>query len=422
MKKLIFTALLAILSLSANAQQPVGTVVETRFLRSDLQWQEGAVTVEVRPGSNLRTQQNVQVNLIETKTFQDTVITTAARFNVQELRGFRNVEVPAGPCETQPGTGQSPLWNAYFSAPKSQKGLALANAVAGIGEKTGDKIVADGRFFRSKPRSWEAFSSEAGSASAAGLIAPGAYQDIVGKFAHANQVNLGYLTRVNCPTKVVSEPVWELVDYPAEFETQNRAESTVRDSEIVILDIDAQNPTLQSFEVDRLTIITDRRGNARVEQGQSLTSYAVSTEPVGRNGTKVTLVGQGRNMNSQPPQADLFAQRPTLIQSSSNPNRVFLKFEINGTYFVGENNPETRIEVTYFATQTAGPSATRFDQLAQNTRRTITIPTTSRYAEMDIWGAGRNRTLRTDVSIKFVNSKWYTGQSINVGTAELRVK
>jgi hypothetical protein len=58
------------------------------------------------------------------------------------------------------GDGSKGDWAGYFEAPKEKKAAALAKAIKGIGPPTAQRIVNDGRFFKSKPKSWKAFKEE----------------------------------------------------------------------------------------------------------------------------------------------------------------------------------------------------------------------------------------------------------------------
>lgn len=424
MKKLILGTLLVLISANSHAQvlgQPVGTRTASRLISDTTDYEDAKVEVEVTPGSQANLRQSVPVKYVRTRVYNNTYITRAATV-VPVFEGYTNVEVPVGPCEVVPGNGSnSPLWNAYFNG-GGDKGVALANAIKGIGEKTGRRIVADKRFFISKPRTWAAFANEVTRATDAGLIAPNAKTDILSTYRQANEVNLGYVVRTNCPTQIVQKQVWDLVEIPAQTEVRAETTKTNREQDTVYvwLEIDVTNPTLQSFEKDRLTVSTDRQGNIRVNQSQAWTRYSVKSEQISAVGTRVKIVGQGRNLETARPDLnDIFAQKPQLIQEGTS---AFIVYEINSKYAMPAGNPEVRFNLIYHAQQTAGPSSFSFQDLPANSRRSESLPANNRWAKVPVWGAGMNRTLKTDVSIQFVNSKWYTGAPLFVGTLERKLK
>ncbi|MBX9768187.1 MAG: hypothetical protein K2X47_13015, partial [Bdellovibrionales bacterium] len=212
------------------------------------------------------------------------------------------------------------------------------------------------------------------------------------------------------------------VDY--EMQTTEREGTPVSRNQAtdwVWLEVKVSNPSLQDFETDEIVVFTDRRGNTRTDTQNAHTNYSVSTEQISSTGTRVKVVGTGRNMSTPLPVQDLFLQAPSLVQDPNNPNRMFIKLEIQPKYFQVLGNPELQFAVTYDARQTSGPNSRQWEQFPQNTSRTELVSKNSRYIEVQVWGAGRNRVLKTDVQIAVRNSKWYSSSPVSVGSLTLKV-
>lgn len=163
-------------------------------------------------------------------------------------------------CSKSQGRGSSPLWDAFYSAPRERKAKALADAIMGVGEPTAQKLIAAG-VFHSKPRSWESFKDTLRAAERAGHIKKDIVYQVTVKYANENLVNLGY-SQTSCrPYTYACDILVERV--VAEQFTNYR---TVTRSNIVEtysrrFEVNIRDPKLQSFEQDRVRVTAGREPN-----------------------------------------------------------------------------------------------------------------------------------------------------------------
>lgn len=163
-------------------------------------------------------------------------------------------------CSQAGGGGSSPLWDAFYSAPRERKPKALADAIKGVGEPTALKLIAAGTFQR-KPRSWEAFKEAIRSAERAGHISRDITYQVTVKYADDNLVNLGY-TQASCRRHTYACDVLverfvqeQFTNYRPVTRTRI-VESFPRRFQVVVRD-----PKLQSFEQDTIRITAGREPN-----------------------------------------------------------------------------------------------------------------------------------------------------------------
>lgn len=111
-------------------------------------------------------------------------------------------------CSDIAGDGKG-NWHGFYNAPSRTKAQKLADAVAGIGEKTAQCVV-NSNAFNSKPRTWREFKSAMKRADSD--CGKGLYYRTVVQYGKQNAENLGYAGGVDC---VVNETV-ELILKPVE--------------------------------------------------------------------------------------------------------------------------------------------------------------------------------------------------------------
>lgn len=192
------------------------------------------------------------------------------------------------------GGGKSAAWNAYFSAPKEQKDDRLADAIKGVGAATAKKLVAGG-YFKSKPRSWQAFVDEIDRAVSSGTIEKGVRYQVVVQYRYENMINLGYSAN-DCQsyTYRCEKVVWGLVpeQYP---DVDVRTESRVQQERHRKVNLAVRDPKLQSFESEVVNL-TVGEGPQDVQISNSgYTKYSAPRVSSNANGdTDVEIVGQER--------------------------------------------------------------------------------------------------------------------------------
>lgn len=175
------------------------------------------------------------------------------------------------------GSGKSEAWDAFFSAPKSGKADALADAIKGIGKASADKLLA-ANFFNRKPRSWEAFADEIQNAVNSGVIGKDISYQVLVKYKAENVTNLGYDVG-SCTTYQYACTIYTpgLVAYPC-TKYQDKTYTRVIDSMRRNVSIDVTGSDLQSFETDTATVNVGRDdGDVSAEIGP-YNRYNVSVE------------------------------------------------------------------------------------------------------------------------------------------------
>ncbi|MBX3039180.1 MAG: hypothetical protein KF789_00560 [Bdellovibrionaceae bacterium] len=187
------------------------------------------------------------------------------------------VERP-GTCERyvcrNDATNESPSWNRFFRASsRADKIKALSDAVKGIGEVSAEKLVS-GRYFTSKPRSWNAFVNEIDRAKNNGVLPSNIVYNVTVKYKADNMTSLGYEAN-SCSVEQYSCIIFEdkLVQFPVtryrSVTRQKVMEERRREFQIFV-----NNPILQSFETDLITVqVGDQDGDVSIHYPDAKTIY-----------------------------------------------------------------------------------------------------------------------------------------------------
>jgi hypothetical protein len=211
-------------------------------------------------------------------------------------------------CDEQGGTGKSEYWNAFFSAPGSQKASALANAIAGVGDSTAKNLIKN-NYFNSKPRSWNDFENEIHRAAQSRTISNDIEYQVLYKFRSENMAKLGYNTQVGChfENRDIQTPREVLVDnwvYVDEIVPHRDLVKT----DYRQYDLSISGQRLQSFESEMLVFSFDYDSNQISLSPSSYTNFSISME-----GRRIVVTGNSRRNTELP--SDVLPTGATLESS-----------------------------------------------------------------------------------------------------------
>lgn len=208
-----------------------------------------------------------------------------------------------GTCKTvdcdDTGDGSKGDWKKFWEAKKSQKPAELAKAIKGIGETTAERILEAG-YFKSKPRSWRAFSREINDAQD-DLKRDGYSYNfasaVLEQYGYDNSVNLGYSTANSCTVREYPCTVWDEV---------------LKESHYKYVPVKARfkatRMVLQSFETEKFALtFSTIPEDTEVEMANWGTSahnkYNLQTMVDTNGNAYITAEGMGRIKNAVPASA-----------------------------------------------------------------------------------------------------------------------
>ncbi len=261
-----------------------------------LYWTEDHRDVNVGPQGQ---QVELAMNLNYVHEWEETVMVRDTRWESQLV--WEAGMCSDWDCSQTGGGGSSPLWDAFYSAPRNQKAKALAEAIKGVGEPTAAKLIA-ANVFHSKPRSWEAFKNAIKSAARAGHIGDDIVYQVTVKYADANLVALGY-TQSSCrPYSYACQTLVEKLVQVPYMRPDVQLRRTVRETHPRMVQLIVRDPKLQAFEQDRVRVTVGRDpGNVRVQ----VDGYTRYNQQMSLQGdvARVELVGADRIRVGLPPSA-----------------------------------------------------------------------------------------------------------------------
>jgi hypothetical protein len=219
-------------------------------------------------------------------------------------------------CQDVPGNGTQGDWKGFFEAPKAQRAEKLAAAIKGVGIKSAVVILNNG-FFRSKPRTWNAFSTEIRNAEAAAIAGgfKGHFaEQVISVYGSENSRNLGYYSATACTEVPSTCTVY--VDQEKESFAYNLDRSIL---------VDVRNTVLQSFESEPYSIDVGMDLNSvTVHKPSYYNNYQSSVIADSSNFSRVIIQGIGRNLVSLPNDtgsATLYkTDKGMTLQIAVNPN------------------------------------------------------------------------------------------------------
>jgi len=181
------------------------------------------------------------------------------------------------------GTGKSEAWNRFYSAPKSQKPRALADAVRGIGPSTAECLV-DRNYFSSKPRSWSEFKGVIRRADR--NCGENLYENVIQKYGSDNMDTLGYRgDAASC----------HYAQEPEFYDVYEEVRRYVRDAQERFT-IEVENAPLLKLESEKFTIAYDGFSDSL-----NVDSAFNSFQQIRQNaGDRVVYVLRGQRKPAQP--------------------------------------------------------------------------------------------------------------------------
>ena len=198
------------------------------------------------------------------------------------------------------GSGQSDLWNAYYKSDKATRVDALANAIKGIGKKSAQGLVA-GKYFTSKPRSWNDFANEINRAADAGAIHKSTATQVLQTYRSDNITALGYGAG-QCQEKARTCQTWIRKAFDVYVPAQRKVErKKISDSRQFAVDVQVVDPKLMSTEHDPVQFHITENGQVpeQVVMG-SYNRYKVSSVLMGPRKTQVKLTSDQRFFRNLP--------------------------------------------------------------------------------------------------------------------------
>jgi hypothetical protein len=290
-----------VLGCTHSAVQPVPPNNDVVYLKAgdrepaqayQLLWHPATFQMEVARASESKTAQGV---VTQEMVWKDIVT------DYRDTYVDREVTI-AGTCAKAvcpQATGQSELWNAYFSAPKEKKADALSKAIDGIGDVSAKALVEKG-YFRSKPRSWDDFTAEMDRAANAGVIKKNVATMATDTYQDVNIAKLGYqkeactYQKYSC-SKTILQPT--LVRVPVQREVEKRR---MVQSKPVEVRVNVTGAKLLSFEKDSLFIAVDENGRASVDDGNGFNRYMLTRQSVYGNQVNLDITADARVLRDLP--------------------------------------------------------------------------------------------------------------------------
>jgi hypothetical protein len=240
---------------------------------------------------------------------------------------------------TGDGGGQSPAWDAFYSAKKDQKAQKLADAISGLNKDA--KELVDRGYFHSKPRSWNAFRDEIRRAEKAGIISKQVASEILVNHRQENFVNLGYAPD-SCGTVTYRCEVYKSVLVDEDYiENVEKTYTKVNDVVHRQIEVNVANPRLQSFEKEQIRVTVGKEQN-EVRIDSDLTVYDKAMSHEGAT-TRIQLSGRDRVKVDLPSEA--YRAGAKLLKAG--PTKAQFSFNVDPKYVPGAQDPNDQLVVRY---------------------------------------------------------------------------
>ncbi len=253
-----------------------------------------------------------------------------------EPRTFEEIGICEGLQCSENGSGKSPAWDRYFSAPKAEKPQALDAAIKGVGPVSAQALIATG-YFTAKPRSWSAFVGEIDRAANKHVITNSVRYDVAVKYRAENAENLGY-QQSSCTTYTYQCMRVVTRDVPVPYYFEEPRSKTLQ-TYVRYFAVTAVNPKIQYFENDTVTVTAGQElSNVQVSAGP-FTQYVFKMNHEG-NLTNILLTGTTRNFVRLPGEV---VQGAFVVKSGTG---VALNVTVDGRYLPAQQGAD-RLQVNY---------------------------------------------------------------------------
>lgn len=309
------------------------------------------------------------------------------------------------------GAGQSPAWNAYFSASRDRKPARLADAIKGIGETSARKLIAAG-YFHSKPRSWRAFVDEIDRAARSNVITKGVRYQAAVQYRYDNMTNLGY-SSTSCQTYTYrcEKVYWGLVqeNYIA---TETQTQSRVMEQRNRRINFSVREPKLQAFEKESISLIVGEGDQDIQVQSAGYTKYGAPSISGGQNAT-VEVVGQERIPVDLPYSA--YQGNEYKIMGG----KPVLSIKVDPKFLGGASQGDQLVVTYYVQTCKLSWIGCGFNPWVNSEVKTV--PLTAAVTNIEIESPAKHKT-QVKFRISRKNSIWYNDKPLNeVETDEVKM-
>lgn len=386
LKKLIPVAMLLVTSF-ASAQQ------------AEVYWKKQAVNVKVANGSSEASFSSVFERVVLQHNYYE------CGFPVEPV-----VSVSAGTCyETvcRGGAGQSPAWDAFFSAKKAEKASRLASAIKGIGQSSAEALV-NGGYFSSKPRSWEAFQTTINQAANAGVITQQVRMLVLSNYRNDNIANLGYAGGCSS-TPYACDEVHVIQEGYYVQKTCDAPVEQVIDRKPMDIIFKVQNAVLLQTESE--SIVFNVSGElAETSMNEAYyNKYSFSIDPQGANQAVINVMGTARKQVALPAGA---IQAVALVPSG--PKTANLQLTVSQAVLPVNNQEEL---ILSYEIKSCNLGFLPCGVVSWDKKETLTTKITSAMTSIPVsttLPGGRNG-VKMDVSVKLYkqNSVYHSAQPVS---------
>lgn len=320
--KSLFISLAALVSLQAFAAEP------TEF------WRPARFNVIVN-GPQIR--QTYSANVQRELHWTETVPYTAYRTEVREVLE----RTTCYKTECTGGSGKSPYWDAFFSAPKYEKADKLADAIQGVGKKSAEALV-EYNVFSSKPRTWAQFADKIQSAADDSIIQKSVASQVLNKYREENLSRLGYEANM-CTVKSYPCDQWVSQEVQVPY-VAYREEQRSRVLEVLrrVVNVEVNGARLLPNEQDVVSVSIGRNDAVSVDQSNTANHYQVISSTSGDGSILLQFNQDARRK----------VQLPTNVVRNAyyglfSGNQSVFTLDIDPAYLVDQNDPQSQLVLSY---------------------------------------------------------------------------
>ncbi len=259
-------------------------------------WEADSLKIPLTANSTINQTYNIRFNQYAVYDVKEKVERVVPQVEVR----WEQVQNAVLVCDEQSGTGKSPLWNAFYSAPAAKKVATLAAAIEGVGTVSATSLVKNG-YFHSKPRNWRDFQDEIQRAGRAEVITKSVEHQILYRYRSENMSKLGYNTQLSGVCRLEVETYYS----PREVVVNRRViiEEIIPRRDLISSEtrqyaIRISGQKLQSFETEMLIFSFNRDSNQVILAQAAFNNYSISFD-----GRLISVVGLSRKSVKLPSDA-----------------------------------------------------------------------------------------------------------------------
>jgi hypothetical protein len=250
-------------------------------------WEADSLKIPLTANATINQNYNIRFNQYSVYNTKEKVERIVPQVEVR----WEQVQNAVLVCDEQSGTGKSPLWNAFYSAPAAKKVATLAAAIEGVGTVSATGLVKNG-YFHSKPRNWRDFQDEIQRAARAEVITKSVEHQILYRYRSENMAKLGYNTQLSGVCRMEIETYYS----PREVVVNKKVivEEIVPRRDLISTEtrqyaIRISGQSLQPFENEMLIFSFNRDSNQVTLAQAAYNNYSISFD-----GRLITVIGISR--------------------------------------------------------------------------------------------------------------------------------